>query len=71
MAQMRALPINDFMTKDGSLRIDGRVVRDMFLLRAKQPSQSHGEWDLLEVAKVIPGRDAFRPLDEGGCPLGS
>jgi branched-chain amino acid transport system substrate-binding protein len=66
---MRAIPINDFMTKDGSLRIDGRVIREMFLLRAKQPAQSHGEWDLLEVAQVIPGKDAFRPLDQGGCPL--
>jgi branched-chain amino acid transport system substrate-binding protein len=67
--KMRAIPINDFMTKNGSLRIDGRVIRDMFLLRAKQPAQSQGEWDLLEVAQVIPGSDAFRPLDQGGCPL--
>ena len=69
MAKMRAMPINDFMTKNANLRIDGTVVRDMFLLRAKQPAQSHSEWDLLEVAQVIPGKDAFRPLSEGGCPL--
>ncbi|HEY8287942.1 MAG TPA: ABC transporter substrate-binding protein, partial [Acetobacteraceae bacterium] len=69
MEKMRAIPINDFMTKNGSLRIDGTVVREMFLLRAKEPAQSHSEWDLLEVAKVIPGKDAFRPLNEGGCPL--
>ncbi len=29
MAKMRALPIDDFMTRHGSLRIDGRVLRDM------------------------------------------
>jgi branched-chain amino acid transport system substrate-binding protein len=69
MEKMRATPINDFMTKDGKLRIDGTVERDMFLLRAKKPADSHGEWDLLEVAQVIPGADAFRPLSEGGCPL--
>ena len=69
MAKMRELPINDFMTKNGRLRIDGRVVRDMFLLRAKQPAASKSEWDLLEVAEVIPGADAFRPLKDGGCPL--
>ena len=69
MEQMRAIPINDFMTKNGKLRIDGTVVREMFLLRAKQPAQSHSEWDLLEVAEVVPGEDAFRPLNEGGCPL--
>ena len=69
MEKMRALPINDFMTKNGKLRIDGTVVREMFLLRAKKPAQSHGAWDLLEVAETIPGAEAFRPLDQGGCPL--
>ena len=69
MEKMRAIPINDFMTKNGKLRIDGRVVREMFLLRAKKPAESHGEWDLLEVVETIPGAEAFRPLQEGGCPL--
>jgi branched-chain amino acid transport system substrate-binding protein len=69
MEKMREIPINDFMTHNGSLRIDGRVIRDMFLLQAKTPAQSHSEWDLLEVAETIPGEEAFRPLNEGGCPL--
>ncbi|HBK05642.1 MAG TPA: ABC transporter permease [Acetobacteraceae bacterium] len=69
MEKMREIPINDFMTKNGRLRIDGTVVRDMFLLRAKKPEQSKSEWDLLEVAETIPGADAFRPMNEGGCPL--
>jgi branched-chain amino acid transport system substrate-binding protein len=69
MEKMREIPINDFMTKNGKLRIDGRVVRDTFLLRAKQPAQSKSEWDLLEVVETIAGVDAFRPMSEGGCPL--
>ncbi|RAI60326.1 ABC transporter substrate-binding protein [Roseicella frigidaeris] len=69
MAKMRETPINDFMTKDGVLRADGRVVRDVYLLRVKQPRQSRSEWDLLEVAETIRGEEAFRPLAEGGCPL--
>jgi branched-chain amino acid transport system substrate-binding protein len=69
MERMRAIPINDFMTKNGTPRIDGTVQRDMFLLRAKTPAQSNSEWDLLEVAEVIPGQQAFRPMEEGGCRL--
>jgi branched-chain amino acid transport system substrate-binding protein len=69
MEKMRDVPINDFMTRNGRLRVDGCVIRDMFLLRAKAPSQSRSEWDLLEVGETIPGKDAFRPLDAGGCPL--
>jgi branched-chain amino acid transport system substrate-binding protein len=69
MEKMRAIPINDFMTKNAKLRIDGTVERDMFLLRAKTPAQSHSEWDLLEVAQTIPGKDAFRPMHGEGCAL--
>jgi branched-chain amino acid transport system substrate-binding protein len=69
MDKMRALPINDFMTRNGHLRADGRVMRDVFLLRAKSPAQSKNEWDLLEVAETIPADQAFRPLSEGGCKL--
>ena len=69
MEQMRAIPINDFMTQNGKPRIDGTVERGMFLLRAKKPARSKSEWDLLEVAQVIPGTEAFRPLKDGGCPL--
>jgi branched-chain amino acid transport system substrate-binding protein len=69
MAKMRQTPINDFMTTNGSIRADGRVIRDMYLMRAKAPAQARGEWDLLEVAQTIPGNEAYRPLAEGGCPL--
>src|SRR5262249_48458346 len=69
MAEMRKLPINDFMTKDGSVRADGRVIRDMYLMQAKTPEESKGEWDLAKIIATVPGKEAFRPLNEGGCPL--
>jgi branched-chain amino acid transport system substrate-binding protein len=69
IAKMREMPINDFMTKNGYLRPDGRVIRDMYLMRVKQPGQSRGEWDLLEVVQRIPGEETFRPMHQGGCPL--
>jgi branched-chain amino acid transport system substrate-binding protein len=69
MAEMKELPINDFMTKNGTIRDDGRMVRDMYLLATKDPSESKGGWDLMKVAATIPGKDAFRPLAESECPL--
>jgi branched-chain amino acid transport system substrate-binding protein len=69
MAQMKKLPINDFMTKNGRLREDGRVIRDMYLLQAKTPAESKGEWDLTKMVATVPGGDAFRPMSEGGCRL--
>jgi branched-chain amino acid transport system substrate-binding protein len=69
LAEMRKMPINDFMTRNGSIRADGRVIRDMYLMQAKTPEESKGEWDLAKMVATVPGQDAFRPLEEGGCPL--
>jgi branched-chain amino acid transport system substrate-binding protein len=69
MAQMRATPVNDFFAKNGKIRIDGRMVHDMYLFEVKKPSESKGEWDLYKLITTVPGDEAFRPLDKGGCPL--
>jgi branched-chain amino acid transport system substrate-binding protein len=69
MEKMRATPINDFMTHDGTLRADGRVLRDMYLFQVKKPEESKGEWDLYKLVERIPAAEAFRPISEGGCPL--
>lgn len=70
LAQMHKMPINDFMTKNGSIRPDGQVIRDMYLMQAKTPAESKGEWDLVKMVATVPGNEAFRPLGEGGCALG-
>ena len=69
MAQMRDTPINDFFAKNGKIRIDGRMVHDMYLFEVKKPEESKGEWDLYKLIATVPGDEAFRPLDKGGCPL--
>jgi branched-chain amino acid transport system substrate-binding protein len=61
IAKMKATPVNDFMTKNGVIRADGRVVRDMYILQVKTPTESTGEWDLEKVVGVIPGAEAFQP----------
>ena len=69
MAQMKATPINDFFTRNGRIREDGRMVHDMYLLEVKKPEESKGEWDLYKLLATVPADQAFRPLDKGGCPL--
>ena len=69
MAKMKQMPVEDFMTKNGTIREDGRMIRNMYLLQAKKPSESKGEWDLANVIATIPGEQAFRPLSESECPL--
>ena len=69
MEQMRATPINDPLFGKGEVRIDGRAIHPMYLLKVKKPADSKGEWDLFEVVSTIPANEAFRPLKDGGCPL--
>ncbi len=67
--QMRATPINDFMTRNGRIREDGRVLRDFTLFQVKSPQESRGPWDYYRTVATIPAEVAARPLAEGGCPL--
>jgi branched-chain amino acid transport system substrate-binding protein len=69
MAQMRSTPVNDFFAHGGKIRIDGRMVHDMYLFEVKKPEESKGEWDLYKLIATVPGDEAFRPLDKGGCAL--
>lgn len=68
-AKMREMPVNDFMTKNGRIRQDGRLVRDMYLFRVKSPEESRYKFDYYQLIATIPGEGAFKPMEEGGCPL--
>ena len=67
--QMKATPVNDFMTKHGKIREDGTLVRDMYLFEVKKPSESKGPWDYYKQIAVIPGEEAFKLPGPNQCPL--
>jgi branched-chain amino acid transport system substrate-binding protein len=69
VAKMREIPINDFMTKNGKLREDGRVMRDMYLFQVKAPGDSKVQYDYYKQLATIPAEEAYRPLSESACPL--
>ena len=69
MAKMREIPVNDVMTKNGKLREDGRLERDMYLFQVKTPAESKGKDDIYKLLATVPGNEAFRPLKDGKCPF--
>jgi branched-chain amino acid transport system substrate-binding protein len=69
VAAMRAKPVNDFFAHHGVIRQDGRMVHDMYLMQAKAPAASKGEWDLYEILARVPGEEAFRSIEDGECPI--
>jgi len=68
MAKMKEMPVNDFYTKNGKVREDGRVIRNMYLFQVKTPAESKGQFDYYKLMGTVPGEQAFRPLKDGGCP---
>jgi branched-chain amino acid transport system substrate-binding protein len=66
---MREMPVNDFMTRNGKIRQDGRLMRDMYLFAVKSPEESKYQFDYYKLLATIPRDEAFRPVEEGGCPL--
>jgi branched-chain amino acid transport system substrate-binding protein len=65
--QMKQMPINDFMTKNGKVREDGRVMRDMYLFEVKKKEESKGPNDFYKLISTIPADKAYRPLADGKC----
>ena len=68
IAKMKETPTDDALFGKGHIRKDGRKIHDMYLFEVKKPSESKGEWDLYKLLATVPGDEAFRPMNEGGCP---
>jgi branched-chain amino acid transport system substrate-binding protein len=69
VAAMKSMPTDDPLFGQGQIREDGRKIHPMYLLQVKTPSESKSEWDVFKLVGTIPADKAFRPLNEGNCPL--
>jgi branched-chain amino acid transport system substrate-binding protein len=69
MAKMKETPTDDPLFGKGQVRADGRKIHDMYLFEVKKPGESKGAWDYYKLLATIPGDQAYRPLNEGNCPL--
>ena len=69
VAKMKELPTDDPLFGKGSIRADGRKIHPVYLFEVKMPSESKGPYDYYKVLQTIPADKAFRPIDQGNCPL--
>jgi branched-chain amino acid transport system substrate-binding protein len=67
MAKMKETPVEDFFSRNGYLRKDGRMVHDMLQVRIKTADERTSGNDIFAIEKVIKGDDAFLELSKGGC----
>ena len=69
IAYMKKTKINDFFAKNGTIRPDGRMVHDMYLMEVKKPSESKYPWDYYKLIQTIPGDQAYATKAESKCAL--
>jgi branched-chain amino acid transport system substrate-binding protein len=67
MAKMKEMPVEDFFSRNGYLRKDGRMVHDMLQVRIKTAKERANDNDIFVIEKVIKGDDAFMKMEDGGC----
>jgi len=69
VAKMKATPTDDPLFGKGSIRADGRKMHPAYLFEVKDPADSKYPGDFYTLKATIPADEAFRPLNEGNCPL--
>ncbi len=69
IARMKAIPTDDDAMGPGKIREDGRALHPCYLFQVKTPAESKGPWDYYKLLETTPADQAFRPLNQGGCPL--
>ena len=69
VARMKAMPTDDECFGKGRIREDGRAIHPVYLLQAKAPHESTSPWDVAKIIHITPEDEAWRPMDQGGCPL--
>src|SRR5499426_2263552 len=69
IAKMKEMPTDDPLFGKGTIRADGRKIHPAYLVEVKKPAESKAPWDYYKIRATIPADQAFRPLDQGDCPL--
>ncbi|WP_149535433.1 ABC transporter substrate-binding protein [Siccirubricoccus phaeus] len=67
--RMKAMPCDDDAFGPGRIREDGRKLCPSYLFEVKKPEESRAPWDYYKLVQTTPAEEAYRPLNEGGCPL--
>jgi branched-chain amino acid transport system substrate-binding protein len=67
--EMKKMPAEDPLFGKSTVRVDGRVLHPAYLFEVKSPAESKYPGDFYKLRATIPANEAFRPLNEGHCPL--
>jgi branched-chain amino acid transport system substrate-binding protein len=69
MAQLRKTKIDDMFTSDGTIRADGLLEHEMYIMQVKKPEESKYPWDYYRLVQKMSGEEAYGKLADSSCPL--
>ena len=69
MAKLKEIEWDDPVFGLSYIRADGRKMHNMYLFEVKSPAESKGPHDYYKLVSTMSGEEAFRPMDQGECPL--
>ena len=68
-AYMRANKLADTLFQGATIREDGRVMLDQYLMRNKTVKEATSPDDWAAVVATVPAEQAYQALSAGGCPF--
>jgi branched-chain amino acid transport system substrate-binding protein len=69
MDELHKTKISDAFVQNATIRADGLLEHDMYIVEVKKPSESKADWDFYKVLKTMSGEEAFGKLADSACPL--
>ncbi len=69
MAELKSMEVDDMFARNGKIRDDGRLVKDIYLVQVKAEADTTEEWDYFDVKEIIPADEAFQPIETSRCAL--
>lgn len=69
VAALKSMKIHDAFARNATLRDDGKLSHDMYLVQVKAPEESKYAWDYYKVVQTVPGEQSFMPLADSKCSL--
>jgi branched-chain amino acid transport system substrate-binding protein len=69
MEELHKTKIDDMFATGGTIRADGLMEHEMYIMQVKTPSESKYPWDYYRLVQKMPGEEAFGKLADSVCPL--
>lgn len=67
--KMGEMPVDDMFTTGAKIRVDGRLMNDLYLAQVKKPEEAKYPWDYYKIVGTIKAEDAFRSKADTECKL--